>query len=111
MSRNKYPNKRMFSRSGNGRFKKAQLSDFNMGVCPVCQNITVRIYEGDPKDPFPYPLLFRWRCYKCEPSTEEEKAKREREIKEEKSSQTTLMDLLKRTCDDIEDIKKVLGEE
>jgi len=67
----KYSNKRMMFRRG-GRFYKPTAEDFGIGgACPVCRHLLIRVYEGDPNNIDP--RAFRYRCFTCEPETEEEK--------------------------------------
>ena len=80
----KYKNKRMMVRAGNGRFRQATGADFGIGgACPVCRHLLLRHYDGDPNAEFIDPRLFRYRCFTCEPETEQEvearKAKEEKE--------------------------------
>jgi len=68
---NRYSNKRIMLRTGGGQFRKAQPSDLGiMGVCPKCQHLLLRHYDGDPRDEFPNPRKFRNRCFNCEPLTD-----------------------------------------
>jgi len=68
----KYKNKRMMHRKG-GKFAKLTASDFGIGgACPNCRHLLIRVYEGDPNNIDP--RAFRYRCFTCEPETEQEKA-------------------------------------
>jgi hypothetical protein len=70
----KYKNKRMVVRKG-GRYARLTAEDVGIGgVCPVCRHFLLRHYDGDPKEEFIDPRLFRYRCFTCEPETEQEKA-------------------------------------
>jgi DNA segregation ATPase FtsK/SpoIIIE-like protein len=63
----RYKNKRVLLRS-RGKFRKAVAADVGIGgVCPVCRHFLLQHYDGDPKDPYPDPRLFRYRCFTCEP--------------------------------------------
>ena len=71
----KYANKRMHIRSAGGQFRKATGEDFGIGgVCPNCNHLLLRHYDGDPRDTTPDPRRFRYRCFTCEPLSEDEKA-------------------------------------
>lgn len=68
----KYKNKRMMHRKG-GRFAKLTASDFGIGgACPNCRHLLIRVFEGDPNNIDP--RAFRFRCFTCEPETEQEKS-------------------------------------
>lgn len=68
----KYKNKRMMHRKG-GRFAKLTASDFGIGgACPNCRHLLIRVYDGDPNNIDP--RAFRYRCFTCEPKTEQELA-------------------------------------
>jgi hypothetical protein len=68
----KYSNKRMMHRKG-GKFAKLTASDFGIGgACPNCRHLLIRVYEGDPNNIDP--RAFRYRCFTCEPKTEQELA-------------------------------------
>ena len=69
----RYNNKRMLFRKG-GKFYKPTPQDLGIGVCPNCQHLTLRHYDGDPREPFPNPRKFRQRCFTCEPLTDAERA-------------------------------------
>lgn len=80
-------NKRIIPRNGNGRFRKTAAADFGIGgVCPNCDHLLIRHYDGDERDSFPDPRKFRYRCFTCEPRTEAELA-REAEIEAERQAQ------------------------
>lgn len=63
----RYANKRMLFRSG-GRFRKAQAADLGIGgVCPNCNHLLLRHYDGD-ETKYPLdPAKWRYRCFTCEP--------------------------------------------
>lgn len=68
----KYKNKRMMHRKG-GKFAKITASDFGIGgACPKCRHLLICVYDGDPHNIDP--RAFRYRCFTCEPETEQEKA-------------------------------------
>jgi hypothetical protein len=91
---NKYKNKRMMVRAGNGRFRYATGADFGIGgACPVCRHLLLRHYDGDPKAEFIDPRLFRYRCFTCEPETEAEIATRK--AQEEANRQPSIMDVIR----------------
>jgi hypothetical protein len=92
----KYANKRMHVRGRGGQFKKAMASDFGLGgACPNCQSLMIRHYDGDPRDAFPHPAKFRFRCFTCEPKTDAELAVGA-EIEASKPKQPSIIDLLMR---------------
>jgi hypothetical protein len=92
----KYANKRMHVRGRGGQFKKATPKDFGFGdACPNCHSFMIRHYDGDPRDAFPHPNNFRFRCFTCEPKTEAELAV-EAEIEASKPKQPSIIDLLMR---------------
>jgi hypothetical protein len=78
-------NKRIIPRGRGGRFRRTTAADFGIGECEKCGGFTVQRYNGDPRDEFPDPRLFRPRCFSCNPKTEEELAL-EAEIKEEQKA-------------------------
>jgi len=91
---NRYPNKRQFMRTGGGQFRKATGYDFGIGgVCPTCGHLLLSHYDGDPRDAFPDPRNFRFRCFTCEPETEAEKALKA-EIEAGQPKPKSLMDIL-----------------
>lgn len=58
-----------------GQFRKATVQDMGTGgTCPTCGHFLLRHYDGDPRDEFPDPRKFQYRCFTCEPETEAEKA-------------------------------------
>jgi len=86
----------MAARSGNGQFRAITAADFGIGgVCPTCNHLLVRHYDGDPRDEFPHPQKFRFRCFTCEPKTETE-LKLEAEIEAAKPKPVSIFDLIKR---------------
>ncbi len=67
----RYSNKRVLHRSSGGRFRRAVMQDVGIGgVCPECGHFLLRHYDGDPSDTSPNPMLFRYRCFTCEPLEE-----------------------------------------
>ena len=91
----RYANKRLHTRQSNGRFRKAQLSDVGIGgVCPQCRHFLLRHYDGDPRDTNPDPRRFRYRCFTCEPETDQEKASRA-EIESTRKKMPTLLEILR----------------
>lgn len=67
------PNKRLIPRTSSGRFRKTTALDLGIGgVCPDCGGLLLRHYDGDEADPCPDPRRFRYRCFICEPRTEQE---------------------------------------
>lgn len=68
----RYQNKRIVKRVG-GRFARVTAADMGIGgACPKCRHLMVRHYDGDPNAQFPDPRAFRYRCFTCEPLTDEE---------------------------------------
>lgn len=64
----RYTNKRSLFRTANGRFRNVLMSDLGiMGVCPNCNHLLLRVYDGDKNEKFPDPRKFRNRCFTCEP--------------------------------------------
>lgn len=62
--------RRIIYRAGNGRFRKTKPEELGIGgVCPNCNSIMVRIYEGDPEARFMDPAKYRNRCFTCDPAT------------------------------------------
>ena len=71
----KYANKRQHRRAGNGQFRRATPADIGIGgVCPRCNHLLVRHYDGDETQYPLDPARFRYRCFSCEPMTSTEKA-------------------------------------
>jgi hypothetical protein len=69
----KATNKRIIMRAGNGRFRQATGADLGIGgVCPVCSHFLLRHYDGDLDDRPQDPQKIRYRCFTCEPKTEED---------------------------------------
>lgn len=94
MSYFKYSNKRIGKRGGGGRFAKVTAADFGIGgVCETCNHLLIRHYDGDPREPHLNPFKFRYRCFTCEPRTEQELAL-EAEIEASKPKAKTLADIL-----------------
>lgn len=91
----KYANKRMMFRRG-GRFYKPTSKDFGIGgVCPKCNHLLLQHYDGDPRDGSPDPRKFRYRCFTCEPLTDDEK-KLQAEIEASKPKPVSIIELLSR---------------
>jgi hypothetical protein len=64
----RYKNKRMMFRSGNGEFRAPKAADMGIGgVCKVCGHLLLEVYEGDKTERFIDPMKFRYRCFTCEP--------------------------------------------
>ena len=75
----KYANKRLHMRTSGGKFRKATMQDIGIcGVCPVCNHFLIQHYNGDPRDAFPDPRQFVYRCFTCQPLTAEEQALQEK---------------------------------
>lgn len=69
----RYANKRLHMRTPSGRFRRAVPADFGIGgVCPNCQHLLLRHYDGDERERPMDPRRFRYRCFTCEPLTEAE---------------------------------------
>jgi len=103
----KYANKRLHMRAANGRFRKAKMEDFGIGgVCPKCRHLLLHHYNGDPRDAFPDPRKFVYRCFTCEPLTDAE-LKLQAEIKAAKPKPEGILAFLKRAMDDADDKKGV----
>ncbi len=65
-------------RTAGGQFRKMVGADIGVGgVCPACNHLLLRHYNGDshirPLDP----MKWRYRCFTCEPLTEAEQAQQE----------------------------------
>jgi hypothetical protein len=74
----RYRNKRVLHRK-RGKFTKPTAADFGIGgVCPVCHHLLIRVYEGDSTHIDP--RAFRYRCFTCEPETEQELKEQKSEI-------------------------------
>jgi len=94
MKHYKAPNKRIIDRGGNGRFRKTTMQDFGIGgTCPECRHLLIQHYDGDPRTEFPDPRKFRYRCFTCEPLTEDE-LKLKAEIEAERPKQKSLIEIL-----------------
>lgn len=94
MKHYKAPNKRIISRGGNGRFRKTSMQDFGIGgTCPECRHLLIQHYDGDPRDEFPNPRNFRYRCFTCEPLTDAE-IKLKAEIEAAKPKTKSLFEIL-----------------
>lgn len=64
----KAPNGRLIPRAGNGRFRRATGQDVGIGgVCPTCQHLLLRHYDGDETERPLDPAKWRYRCFTCEP--------------------------------------------
>jgi hypothetical protein len=70
----RYSNKRLVNRKG-GRYSKTTLEDVGIGGVCECGHLKIHTFDGDPRDPFPSPRMFRYRCFTCEPKTEAETAR------------------------------------
>src|SRR3990170_4488756 len=89
----RYANKRLHIRTTGGQFRKAQMSDVGIGgTCSICLHFLLRHYDGDPRDTTPDPRRFRYRCFTCEPETDQEKALRD-EIEAAQPKQASLMEI------------------
>ena len=87
-------NKRIISRSHNGRFRKTTMQDFGIGgFCETCGHMMIRHYYGDPREAFPDPRKFRYRCFTCEPLTVEEK-KLQEEIEASRPKHKTIIEFM-----------------
>lgn len=90
----RYANKRVLRRQGNGRFRQSTMTDMGIGgVCPKCSHLLLRHYDGDPHDPHPDPRNFRYRCFTCEPLTPEEQA-REKAAQDARPKPPTFLEFL-----------------
>lgn len=96
MSRSyKARNKRIIQRGRNGRFRKTTMADFGIGgVCETCNHFMVRHYDGDESEPFIDPRLFRYRCFTCEPMTEEEQRKADEKLEDERKKNNRFWEAL-----------------
>ena len=64
----KAANGRLIPRAGNGRFRRATGQDLGIGgVCPTCQHLLLRHYDGDETERPLDPAKWRYRCFTCEP--------------------------------------------
>lgn len=91
----KYANNRLHMRTGGGQFRKATMQDIGIGgVCPVCSHFLIQHYNGDPRDAFPDPRKFVYRCFTCQPLTDEEQAL-QAEIEAEKPKPVSIMDIFR----------------
>lgn len=71
----RYRNKRIGKRGPGGRFAKFTASDFGIGgTCPECNHFLINHYDGDERERPCDPRKFRYRCFTCEPLTNEEQA-------------------------------------
>ena len=103
--RDRYPNKRFRMRGLGGKFRKATMEDIGIGgVCPKCNHFLIQHYNGDPRDAFPDPRKFVYRCFTCEPLTDAEKALAA-EIEAAKPKPEGILAFLKRAMDEA-DAKK-----
>lgn len=93
----RYANKRLMFRSGGGQFRKAHMSDMGIGgTCPTCNHFLLAHYDGDPRDPFPDPRKFGYRCFSCQPETDTELA-RKAEIAASQPKSPGILDILRDT--------------
>ena len=68
MSWLKAPNGRLIPRSGDGRFRRVTGADAGIGgVCPECDHLLLRHYDGDESQRPLDPAKWRYRCFTCEP--------------------------------------------
>ncbi len=104
----KYNNKRLAFRGNGGKFRKATLADVGAGVCPTCNHITVRHYNGDPRTEFPFPNLWVYRCFNCNPRTDAEKAM-QAEVDAKTPRKTTMADLINRMVSRVAEIDELEG--
>lgn len=89
----RYSNKRRMFRKG-GRFTKPSPSDFGIGgACPNCRHLLIRHYDGDERERPVDPRKFRFRCFTCEPLTQEEIAL-EAEIEASRPKQKGMLEFL-----------------
>lgn len=71
----KYANKRLHLRTHGGRFRRAVPADLGIGgVCPNCNHLLLRHYDGDERQRPVDPRRIRYRCFTCEPLTDAELA-------------------------------------
>lgn len=71
----RYRNKRIGKRGSGGRFAKVTAADLGIGgTCPNCDHFLIWHYDGDERERPLDPRLFRYRCFTCEPLTDEEQA-------------------------------------
>ena len=87
----KAPNKRIIMRSGNGRFRRTTMEDFGVGGVCKCSHLLVSHYNGDIRDDFIDPRKQVYRCFACEPLTDDEE-KLQKEIEASKPKKRTLED-------------------
>jgi hypothetical protein len=94
MKHYKATNKRIIPRGGGGRFRKVVMQDFGIGgTCPNCRHLLLQHYDGDERERPTDPRLFRYRCFTCEPRTEQE-LQLVAEIEAEKPRRRTLGQML-----------------
>ena len=67
----RYANKRLVIRKG-GQYAKLTPTDVGIGGVCECGHLKFHTYSGDPRDEFPDPRNFRYRCFTCEPKTDAE---------------------------------------
>lgn len=87
-------NKRFILRSSNGRFRRTRQEDFGVGGVCKCGHLLQRHYNGDTRDDFLDPRKYVYRCFTCNPLSEEE-IKLEAEIKASKPKERTIEDIIK----------------
>lgn len=64
----KATNGRLIPRSGDGRFRRFTGQDVGIGgVCPKCDHLLLRHYDGDESQRPLDPAKWRYRCFTCEP--------------------------------------------
>lgn len=69
----RYPNKRPHLRAPGGQFRQAVPEDLGIGgVCPNCNHLLLRHYDGDERQRPVDPRRIRYRCFTCEPRTDAE---------------------------------------
>ena len=85
--------------AANGIFRKATAQDAAIGgTCPKCKHFLIRQYDGDPRDQFPDPRKFRYRCFTCEPETESEKALKA-EIEAAQPKPVSILDIFRKASE------------
>lgn len=63
-----YKNGRMHIRAPGGQFRKLTGVDVGIGgVCPKCNHLLLRHYDGNENERPLDPMKLRYRCFTCEP--------------------------------------------
>jgi len=90
----RYANKRQHVRASNGQFRKTKADDLGLrGVCPTCEHLLMRHYDGDERQRPLDPAKWVERCFTCEPYTEAEQAL-QAEIAASRPQPKSILDIL-----------------